>query len=125
MPEVDPFERKSQSPPAQESSAPADTTPVAPEKPVVKDEDTKSRWKFDAPSVTLIESNGTDSDEVFEVVSATSKAIIIKRVVPDMKKIKVSGVELEVDLNALKRMSPNATLHGKPVELLIAAATLA
>ena len=99
-------------------------TPAA-KKAAKKKSARKSKLKLEELNVVLLDKNGAESDTEFEVVKVTSSAIIVKEIVPDNKRIKVGGVEIEVDLNKLKRMNPNDTQHGVRVSLLLAAAEIA
>jgi len=75
--------------------------------------------------VVVINADGSDSDQEFQITKLTSSSIIMKAVVPDERNIIINGVTIALDLTKLRKMSPDATLHGKPVSLLIAAAELA
>lgn len=75
--------------------------------------------------VVVVNADGSDSDQNLEVIKTTGSSIILKEVVPDIKTIKIDGLDIQLDLNKLRKMSPNDKLHGKVVSLLIAAAELA
>ncbi len=75
--------------------------------------------------VVVVNADGTDSDLSLEIKTVTKTAVIVGVVVPDLRTVKISGLDVQLDLNKLRKMPPSDELHGKPVSLLIAAAELA
>ena len=75
--------------------------------------------------VKIEDENGQELEDDFEVVTSTSNAIIIRKIVPINKSVTINGEQVIVDLRALRIMSPDATFKGIKVSTLIVAAELA
>ena len=75
--------------------------------------------------VIVLNEDGSDSTTGFTIQKVTSKAIILKPNIPDMRSVVIAGKPTTVDLNFLKRQPEGAKHLGKPVSALIIAIELA
>jgi len=100
-------------------------------KTAAKKATTKTTSKKDKPKdfskfdVIILNDDGTDEVGKFSIVRVTSKAVILKRNIPDMRSVIIAGSSHMVDLNELKRRPAGAMHFGKPVSAIIAAIELA
>lgn len=75
--------------------------------------------------VVILQADGTEMDQNLEVYKVTGKVVVVKAIVPDIRKIMLKGEEFTVDLNILRKADPDSERHGFKVSTLIAAAEIA